>query len=87
MLKNNNIGIKTKLVLRVIILSIRTDFSEQTVQGRSDFSLISVVHCLLLGKMVFNPLYTGILYHCYMLDESTCHLRGVGSILWLLFYI
>ena len=86
MLKNN-IGIKTKLVFRVIILSIWTDFSGQTVQGRSDFSLISVVHCLLFGKMVFDPLYTGILCHCYILDESTCHFRGVGSILWLLFYI
>ena len=28
-----------------------------------------------------NPLYTGGLFHRYMLDESICHFRGVGSIL------
>ena len=28
-----------------------------------------------------NPLYTGGLFHCYMLDESICHFRGVRSIL------
>ena len=33
-----------------------------------------------------NPLYTGRLFHCYMLDESICHFRGVRSILLLLFY-
>ena len=27
-----------------------------------------------------NPLHTGRLFHCYMLDESICHCRGVGSI-------
>ena len=27
-----------------------------------------------------NPLYTGGLYHCYMLDESICHFRGVRAI-------
>ena len=31
-----------------------------------------------------NPLYTGGLFHCYMLDESICHFRGVWSILSLL---
>ena len=24
--------------------------------------------------------------HCYMLDESICHFRVVGSVVWLLFY-
>ena len=33
-----------------------------------------------------KSLYTDGLFHCYMLDESICHLRGVGSILSLLFY-
>ena len=33
-----------------------------------------------------NPLYTGRLFHCYMLDQSICHFRYVGSILSLLFY-
>ena len=29
--------------------------------------------------LYFNPLYTGGLFHCYTLDESICHFRGVGS--------
>ena len=33
-----------------------------------------------------NPWYTGRLFHCYILDESICHLRDVRSILSLLFY-
>ena len=33
-----------------------------------------------------NPLYTARLFHCYMLDESNCHFRGVRSILSLSFY-
>ena len=32
-----------------------------------------------------NPLYTGELFHCYMLDESIHHFRGVRSVLSLLF--
>ena len=34
-----------------------------------------------------NPLYTGGVFHCHMLDEYICQLRGVGSILLLLVYI
>ena len=34
----------------------------------------------------FNSLYTGRLFHNYMLDKSICHFRGVRSILSLLFY-
>ena len=34
----------------------------------------------------FNQLYTGGLFQCYMLDESIRHVRGVRSILSLLFY-
>ena len=33
-----------------------------------------------------NPLYTGGFFHCYMLEESNCHFRGVGYILSLKFY-
>ena len=29
--------------------------------------------------------FTGKLFHCYMLDKSICHFRGVGSGLLLLF--
>ena len=31
-------------------------------------------------------LYTGRLFHCYMLDESICHFSAVRSILLPLFY-
>ena len=37
--------------------------------------------CSLLAYMdnvVLNPLYTGGLFHCYMLDESICHLGMSG---------
>ena len=33
-----------------------------------------------------NPLYTGWLLYCYMLDESIYHFRGVKSILSFIFY-
>ena len=33
-------------------------------------------------QTAFNPLYTGGLFHCYILDEW-----GVGSVLLLLFYV
>ena len=35
---------------------------------------------------LFNPSYTGGLFHCYMLGESICHFIGVESILLLSFY-
>ena len=34
-------------------------------------------------KIFINLLYTGGLFHYYMLVKSICHLRGVWSILWL----
>ena len=33
-----------------------------------------------------NPLYSGGIFNCYMLDASICHFRGLGSIKSLLFY-
>ena len=36
--------------------------------------------------LLFKPLYNGGLIQCYVLDESVCHFRGVGSIPWLLLY-
>ena len=39
-----------------------------------------------IGIIILNPLYTGRLFYCYMLDKSICHVRGVVSILSLLFY-
>ena len=35
---------------------------------------------------LFNPVYTGGLFHCNVLDKSIYHLRGFGSIPSLLFY-
>ena len=34
----------------------------------------------------FNPLYTGRLFNCYMLAESSCHFRSVWHNMSLLFY-
>ena len=45
-----------------------------------------IIHFPLVRKWNINPLYTGGLFHCYILEESICHLRGVGSVLSLLFY-
>ena len=38
------------------------------------------------GLHKVNPLNTGGLFHCYILDESICHVRDVRSLLSLLFY-
>ena len=40
----------------------------------------------LFTPVTVNPLYTGGLFPCYMLEKSICHLRGLGSILSHLFY-
>ena len=32
------------------------------------------------GQYFINPLYTGGLFHCQILNESICHFRGVRSI-------
>ena len=37
-------------------------------------------------RISLNPLFAGELFHCYMLEESTCHFRDVGSILLLLVF-
>ena len=37
-------------------------------------------------SMSINPMYTGGFFHCYMLDESFRHFKGVGSVLSLLFF-
>ena len=37
--------------------------------------------------LAINLLYSGRLFHCYMLDESICHFRGIQSILSLSFLI
>ena len=52
----------------------------------SDLLYASLEDKTLLGSTL-NPLYTGGLIHCFKLDKSICHFRGVGSVLSLLFYI
>ena len=34
-------------------------------------------------KNDFNPLYTGGLFHCFILDESVCHFRDATFILFM----
>ena len=66
------------------------------IRGSSlDFvcSYVSVLFLLLSPRLVssqynrdlyvcfFNPFYTGRVFHCYMLDESTCHFRDIGPLL------
>ena len=53
------------------------------------FTVICRIIWLRKGMISFdnvNPLYTGRLFYCYMLDESICHFRGIRSILSLVFY-
>ena len=52
-------------------------------------SLLSLVDKSFSGRhsvQARNPLYTGGLFHSYLLDESICHFRGVRSILSVLLY-
>ena len=49
-------------------------------------SILAFVFRSKVSKQQFNPLYSSGLFHCYMLDESICHFRGVGSVLSLFFY-
>ena len=62
------------------IAKIRTN-SVSWVRNMNYFSGVVVICDSINFKL--NPLYTGRLFHCYMLDESICHLRGVRSTLWL----
>ena len=48
------------------------------------FSVVHANHCSSCFISVFNPLYTGGLFHCYILDESICDLGMSG--LFCLFY-
>ena len=46
-----------------------------------------VRHIRKFSDTFLNPLYTGRLFHCYMLDESSFHFGDVRSILSLISYI
>ena len=39
------------------------------------YELLSEIY-MKVSKTYTNPLYTGGLFHCYMLDESICHFRS-----------
>ena len=41
----------------------------------------SLDHNALPKGCSFNPLCTGELFHCFMLDKSICHFRGIRSIM------
>ena len=49
-------------------------------------TLLTVAYIQFIYHITFNQFYTGGLFHCYMLDESICHFRGVGFFLWHLFF-
>ena len=47
---------------------------------------VLIAHRVMFKVIVdIDPLYTGRLFHCFILDESIYQFRGVGCILSLLF--
>ena len=56
------------------------DFNVKVQYQSYEKNSLPVCHFML------NPLYIDGLFHCYMLDESIHHFRGVWSILSLSFY-
>ena len=52
----------------------------------ANLSLLRTCQQIPFQAFVINPLYSYRLFHCYILDESICHIKGVRSILWLFFY-
>ena len=54
------------------------------LRGLEKFPQMGNITCFELNEK-FNPMYTGGLFHCYMLDESISHFRGIRSILSLKF--
>ena len=56
--------------------------------GKSAKSFLLKANVYSSLRISLNPLFAGELFHCYMLEESTCHFRDVRSILLLLvFYV
>ena len=50
---------------------------DQTAPYAASDVVYTVGQCPVYGKQGINPLYTGGLFHWYMVDESVCHFRGV----------
>ena len=55
-----------------------SDSSMQVMRTSLNMSITEIL-------LSINPLYTGRLFHCLMLDESICHFRSVMSNLSLFF--
>ena len=67
------------------IFTHENDFNGFLFASLGGVALPTVVYSTPRKKILsFNPLYTGRLFHCYMLN--ICHFRGIRSILSLLFY-
>ena len=72
-------GVRTGLGHRAITCVLQTQLSSFCSEIICSGILYSLVHPCIC------PLYTGRLFHCYILDKSICHFKGVRSILSLLF--
>ena len=54
----------------------------KALRGELSSPVTGLVVLLPFSKgLALNPLYTSGVYHCHVLNESICHLMGVGSIL------
>ena len=56
-----------------------------TFRGSSSAASSIFASLINRGRLI-NPLCTGRLFHCCMLDESICHFRDVGSIFCRFYY-
>ena len=70
---------KTQIAIFIFIQNItNSKVNEYTFRGSNS---VTFNFSSLLNESSLNPLYTGRLFHCYMLDKSICHFQGVGSTL------
>ena len=61
---------------------ITAEEGEQLMSSVHDIALLKwglILKEKVASKILFfNPLFTGGLFHCYMLDKSICHFRRSG---------
>ena len=62
-------------------LFVLTEYTVSQEDNFYDFLFPSLASKFFSKATDFNPVCTGGLFHCYMVDEPICHVRGVGSIL------
>ena len=72
--------------IRIQLIQNAPAFSTLKQWMIADFKDMSQKITLETINQLFNPLYTGVLFHCYMLDKYICHFKVVRSSLVLLFY-